>query len=212
MLGNENEVCTEKEEALRQINEIKNHLVDKQTFFPYNYNATFIWSAIAFVLTFSMVPMYERGVAEGTVFLFVFISVGFINEGFLTKRINESYDIQECTRRQQFIMKNFMMLSLFLIILSAVFASYKLYVPMFLSWLFLISLGYFAVGFVLNITRFTQMARFNIFASILLLSIGFLSDTLVGEVTYLLIVKVFMVLGLVFMPAVVAWHQKSEAA
>ena len=203
----------EKEEALRQINEIKNHLVDKQTFFPYNYNATYIWSAIALVLTFSMVHMYERGVAEGTVFLFVFISVGFINEGFLTKKINASYDIQECTRRQQFIMKNFMMLSLFLIILSAVFASYRLYVPIFLSWLFLVSLGYFAVGFVLNIARFTQMARFNIFSAILLLSIGFLNHDLVGDTgIFLGVVQVFMVLGLVFMPAVVAWHQKKEEA
>ena len=95
--------------------------------------------------------------------------------------------------------------------MSAVFASYQLYVPMFLSWLFLVSLGYFSVGFVLNIARFTQMARFNMLASIILLTIGFINRTIEGTSgTYLTVVQIFVILGLTVMPAIVAWQQIKE--
>jgi len=202
---------THKEEALRQINEIKNHLVDKQTFFPYNYKATYVWAIIAMIMIFTMIPLYEMSVAHGTVVSFVLITIGFVVEGILTKKVNQSYDIEDCTLRQQFIMKNFVMLSFFLIAISAVMASYKLYVPMYLTWLFLVSMGYFAVGFVLNIQRFTQMARFNMMAAVLLLSIGFINNTIEGiDSSYILVVQVFMVLGLAVMPAIIAWQQLKE--
>jgi len=201
----------EKAEALRQINEIKNHLVDKQTFFPYNYYATYVWAVIATILILIMIPMYEASILQGTVVSFILITIGFTTEGFLTKKVNESYDIDDCTLRQQFIMKSFLLLSLFLMAMSAVFASYQLYVPMFLSWLFLVSLGYFSVGFVLNIARFTQMARFNMLASIILLTIGFINRTIEGTSgTYLTVVQIFVILGLTVMPAIVAWQQIKE--
>ncbi len=202
---------SKKEEALRQISEIKNHLVDKQTFFPYNYHAVYVWSVISVLLTFIMVFMYEASVLQGTVVVFVLITVGFVTEGMMTKKVNESYDIEDCTRRQEFIMKSFFMVALFLIVLSAILASYKLYVAVYLSWLFLISLVYYAVGFVLNIQRFTQMATFNMFASILLLAIGFVNENLVGAShTYLYVVQIFMLLGLALMPSQVAWQQLKE--
>jgi hypothetical protein len=202
---------SEKEEALRQISEIKNHLVDKQTFFPYNYNATYVWSVISMILTLIIVPMYEASVLQGTVVVFVLIAIGFMTEGFLTKKVNKSYDIEDCTLRQQFVMKSFFMVALFLIVFSAILASYKLYVAIYLSWLFLISLVYFAVGFVLNIKRFTQMSTFNMFVSILLLTIGLLNDVLVGtEHTYFRVIQIFMILGLTVMPAIIAWQQLKE--
>ena len=202
---------SKKEEALRQINEIKNHLVDKQTFFPYNYKATYVWATIAILMTFTMIPLYEMSVLHGTVISFVLITLGFVVEGTLTKKVNKSYDIDDCTLRQKFIMKNFVMMSLFLIAISAVLASYKLYVPIYLTWLFLVSMGYFAVGFVLNIQRFTQMARFNMMASVVLLAIGFINDSIEGVGnTYIYVVQVFMVLGLSVMPAIVAWQQLKE--
>jgi hypothetical protein len=75
----------------------------------------------------------------------------------------------------------------------------------------LVSFGYFAVGFVLNIERFSQMAKFNMFAAILLLGLGFVNDTLVGsDLTYLSVVQVFIIIGLVILPAQVAWFQKRE--
>jgi hypothetical protein len=201
----------EKAEALRQISDIKNHLVDKQTFFPYNYHATYVWSMIAILMTFTMIPLYEMSILHGTVVSFIFITFGFVVEGILTKKENESYDIEDCTLRQQFIMKSFVMMSFFMIAMSAVLAVYKLYVPMFLLWLFLVSLGYFSVGFVLNIQRFTQMARFNMMVSVLLLVLGFINNTIEGtHSTYIAIIQVFMVLGLSVMPAIIAWQQLKE--
>ena len=64
---------SEKEEVLRQISEIKNHLVDKETFFPYNYNACHVWAVIAVVLTMSIVSMYEYSIAVGAGVSFVFV-------------------------------------------------------------------------------------------------------------------------------------------
>ena len=77
---------SEKDEVLRQISEIKSHLVDKETFFPYNYNACHVWSIISVVLTLVMIPAYEQSVVVGTVVSAVFIVVGFVVEGGLTKK------------------------------------------------------------------------------------------------------------------------------
>jgi len=201
----------EKAEALRQISEIKNHLVDRQTFFPYNYNATYVWAVIAIILILIMIPMYEASILQGTVVSFILITIGFVTEGVLTKKVNESYDIEDCTLRQQFIMKSFLLISLFLMAISAVLASYQLYIPMFLSWLFLVSLGYFSVGFVLNIKRFTQMAGFNMWVSVILLTIGYMNRTVEGTSdTFLIVVQAFVILGLAVMPAIVAWQQIKE--
>jgi len=200
-----------KAEALRQINDIKSHLVDKQTFFPYNYNATYIWACIATILVFFMIPLYEYSILQGAIISFILISIGFIIEGFMTKKVNKSYDIEDCTIRQQFITKSFLMISLFLISMSAVLASYQLYIPMFVLWLFLVSLGYFSVGFVLNITRFAQMASFNMVISIILLIIGFINHTIEGKSSnYIIIVQFFVVLGLGIMPSIIAWQQIKE--
>ena len=200
----------EKAQALQQINDIKNHLVDKQTFFPYNYRATYVWAVIALVLTFIMIPMYEASVLQGTIVTFVFITIGFVTEGIMTKKVNQSYDIEDCTHRQQFIMKSFVMLSVFGIVLSMVLAQAGLYVPIFLLWLFLCSVGYFSVGFVLNIKKFSQMARFNILSSTLLLVIGYFIHALEGKSSYLIVVQIFVVLGLAVMPSIVAWQQIKE--
>jgi uncharacterized membrane protein len=201
----------EKEEALRQISEIKHHLIDKQTFFPYNYNATYIWAVIAAIMTFFIIPMYEISVLQGSVISLILITIGFVIEGSMTKKVNESYDIEDCTLRQQFIMKSFVMMSFFLIAISAIFASYKLYAPMLLTWLFMISLGYFSVGFVLNIKRFLQMSSFNMFSAVVLLAIGYISHRVEGTTgIYLVSVQLFLVLGLTIMPSIIAWQQIKE--
>lgn len=200
-----------REEALRQISQIKSHLIDKEMFFPYNYSAVYVWAVLISILTVAMMPLYQESLWQGALFSFVLITIGFITEGLMTKRINKNYDIQECTRRQEFIMKNFLFLSLFVMLLSVIFASFKLYIVMFLSWLFLISLGYFAVGFVLNIRRFTKMAEFNICLSLFLLILGFLTNNLlVSEGIYLYFVQAMTIIGLAVLPSIVAWRQQKE--
>jgi len=207
----EKQEVMQKEEALEHLSAIRNHLVDKQIFFPYNYNATYVWSVIALILTFIMVPAYQESITMGTVVVFVLVTIGFISEGVMTKRVNQSYDIEDCTIRQQFIMKNFMMMSLYLIVMSTVLAMYDLYIPIYLMWLFLVSFGYYAVGHVLNIRLFSKMAQFNIFLSIVLLSMAAYNDHLVGiDSNCFMFVQGAIVLGLAILPAMIAWHQKKE--
>ncbi len=202
---------SEKEEALEHISAIKNHLIDKQIFFPYNYNATYVWSIIATILTFTMVPMYEKGIIYGTGTIFILISIGFISEGVMTKKVNKNYDIQECTVRQKFIVRNFMMLSAFLVVLSTTLAVYKLYIPIYLSWLFLISIGYFAVGHLLNIKKFKKMAEFNAYLAVFLLGMGGYQEHLVGSETICFnFVQMAIIVGLAILPASIAWQQKKE--
>jgi hypothetical protein len=74
-----------------------------------------------------------------------------------------------------------------------------------------VSFGFFAVGCVLYFARFSQMAKFYMFSAILLLGLGFANDTLVGsDLTYLSVVQIFIIIGLVILPAQVAWFQKRE--
>jgi hypothetical protein len=200
---------SEKEEVLRQINEIKSHLVDKETFFPYNFNACHVWSVITVVLTLAMMPMYQYSIVLGTTLTSLLIILGFMIEGSLTKKENESYDIEDCTKRQQFIMQNFIMLSLFGIVLSAVLAHYQLYVGIFLIWLFLIALGQFSVGFVLNIREFSRMAMFNMSMALILLALGSYFNLLEAQGLFLNVVQVVVILGLAVLPSWVAYRQQT---
>ena len=199
---------SEKEKVLQQINEIKSHLVDKELFFPYNFNACHVWSLISIILTLIMIPSYEQSIVVGTVVTFTFVLVGFVVEGILTKKVNESYDIDDCTRRQQFIMKNFMMIALFAIVFSTVLASYKLYIPIFILWLFLISLGHFAVGFVLNIKDYEKVAMFNIVMAIILSAVGVYFNLLEDRSTFLTLVQSVVIFGLAVLPSWVAFKQQ----
>jgi len=202
---------SEKEEVLKQISAIKSHLIDKETFFPYNYNACHVWSLIAVILTLGMVWMYEQSLAVGTTIMVVLISIGFIVEHSLTKKVNENYDIDDCTKRQRFIMNNFLMITILMIILSTIFASYKLYSLGLLTWLFSISLGYFSIGFVLNIEHFTKMAHFNMVMALVLLSVGAYFNLLVGfESLFYTLVQAVVIFGLAVLPTSIAWHQQKE--
>ncbi len=202
---------SEKDEVLQQISDIKSHLLDKETFFPYNYNACHAWAIIAVAMTLVMIPAYEYGIWVGTIVLSVLVIIGFAIEGVLTKKENESYDIEDCTKRQEFIMKNFLMIAAFLIVLSTVLAASQLYVVIYLAWLFLISLGHFAVGFVLNIKDFTQMARFNMFMALILLSVGAYFDLLTGSSSlFVTLSQAVVIFGLAILPSAVARKQQKK--
>ena len=199
---------SEKEKVLQQISEIQSHLVDKEIFFPYNFNACHVWSLISVVLTLIMVPSYDHSILVGTVVTTIFVFLGFLVEGILTKQVNESYDIDDCTRRQQFIMKNFIMIALFAIVFSTVLASYKLYIPIFILWLFLISLGHFAISFILNIKDYEKVATFNIFMALLLSGVAVYFHLLEDRGTFLILVQAVVIFGLAVLPSLVAFKQQ----
>jgi uncharacterized membrane protein len=202
---------SEKDEALKHLSAIKSVLVDKDSFFPYNYNALILWGVIGMVLTLTMVPLLERSIFTGTIFSVILFTIGFVVEGFLTKRVNADYDIEDCTHRQRFIVTMFAALTLFGVVMTAVLAKQSLYLPIYTLWIFLCGLGNHAVGFVLNIKLFKISSFMEIVASILLLIaiyfIGDMSDT--GATFYYFVQGVtFALLGV--MPIMIGRKLKEE--
>lgn len=202
---------SEKEEVLRQISDIKNHLIDKQSFFPYDYNACYIWSGIGLLLSLFMPYLYTYGVIVGSGAVLFLMVVGFAVEGLLTRKVNRRYDIEASTARQSFINQSFVMITLFLVVLSAVLAAYKLYTPIYLSWLALISFGYYLVGYVTNIKRFRQLGMFNIYLAVGLLILLLVSGSIEGDDTlFFRIAQASTVIGLSLIPAVITWQIKQK--
>jgi len=202
---------SEKDEVLQQISEIKSHLLDREVFFPYNYNACHVWAVIAVLLTLIMVPAYEYSIAVGAGVMFGLITLGFVIEGTLIKKQNANYDIDDCTKRQEFIMKNFLMLSLFAIVLSTILATHQLYAIIYLLWLFLIALGHFAVGFILNIKGFSKMAQFNMVVALVLLVVGAYFDLLsAGASSFVTLTQAVVIFGLAVLPSIVALKQQKQ--
>ncbi len=58
----------EKEEALQHLSEIKSVLVDKDAFFPYNYNALIVWGVIGMIMTLFIGVLYKESILYGTLF------------------------------------------------------------------------------------------------------------------------------------------------
>lgn len=202
---------SEKEEVLRQISDIKNHLIDKQSFFPYDYNACYIWSGIGLLLSLFMPSLYTYGVIVGSGAVLFLMVGGFAVEGLLTRKVNRRYDIEASTARQSFINQSFVMITLFLVVLSAVLAAYKLYTPIYLSWLALISFGYYLVGYVTNIKRFRQLGMFNIYLAVGLLILLLVSGSMEGDDTlFFRIAQASTVIGLSLIPAVITWQIKQK--
>lgn len=158
---------SEKDEALRHLSEIKSVLVDKDAFFPYNYNALIVWGVIGMMMTLFIGVLYKESILYGTIFSVIIMTVGFVIEGFLTKKVNEDYDINDCTKKQKFIATLLTGLTFFAIALTSLLAKYDLIIPAYISWIFLMGVGHYAIGFVLNIKLFT-------FASILKMSVSIL--------------------------------------
>ena len=169
---------SEKDKALAHLSEIKSALVDKDAFFPYNYNALIIWGVIGIIMTFAIPPLIVSSILWGTVFSVVLMGIGFIVEGFLTKRVNKDYDIDNCTKRQKFIAATFTILTLFSIILTMLFAKHMLITPLFMIWLFTVGFGDRVVGYILNIKLFSISGYFSMASSMILLILSLFVDDL----------------------------------
>ena len=168
---------SEKEEALQYLSAIKSVLVDKDSFFPYNYNALILWGIIGIIMTLFIGVIYKDSVLYGTVFSIILIVIGLVVEGFLTKKINADYDIDDCTKRQKFIAVLLTSLTLFAIAMSALLAKFDLIIPIYILWIFLMGAGHYSIGFVLNIKLFTFSAYLKMTVSTLLMvGVYFIDD------------------------------------
>ncbi len=176
-MDNEQRKGIHKEEAMAHLDAIKLALVDKDVFFPYNYNALIVWGVIATIMTFVMPSLMKTSVLKGTLFSLFMMGIGFAIEAFLTKKVNEDYDIESCTRKQKFIVSTYTLLTIFAVVMSAFLAKYDLIIPLFMLWIFLCGFGDFIVGYVLNIRLFTFAGYLSTGTAIVLLVISlFMND------------------------------------
>ncbi len=158
-----------KEEALEHLNAIKSVLVDKESFFPYNYNALVVWGVIGMVLTLFMTSILKSSIFYGTIFSVVLFTAGFVIEGIMTKKVNDAYDIDDCTHRQRFIMIMFTAFTLFGVVMTALLAKYSLLFPIYALWIFLCGMGHYAIGFILNINLFKLSSFIKVAVSVLMI-------------------------------------------
>ena len=201
-----------KEEALAHLDAIKSALVDKDAFFPYNYNALIVWGVIATIMTFVMPPLMKASVLQGTLFSLFMIGTGFVIEAFLTKKVNEAYDIESCTRKQKFIVSTYTLLTIFAIVMSAFLAKQDLIIPIFMLWIFLCGFGDFVVGYVLNIRLFTFAGYLSTGASIVLLVIAlFMKDLSTLNSSFFYFAQGVTVALLGVIPIMIALKLKKEA-
>lgn len=167
----------DKEEVLQHLHEIKSALVDKDAFFPYNYNALIVWGVIGMIMTLFFPYLIADSVVQGAVFAVVVMTAGFVIESFLTKRVNEDFDLESCTKKQRFIATLYAVCVSFSIVISVSLAEHMLMIPIFMIWIFMCGLADFVVGFVLNMRLFTRVGYLLMGSAMALLAVSlFVSD------------------------------------
>ncbi len=167
---------SEKDEVLQRLHDIKSTL-DDQKFFPYNYNALIVWGVISIVLALFLLESLKNDLLYGTLFLVIMVMIGFYIEGFLIKKENTSYDIEDCTKKQKFIFQSYLLTSFFGIVVSALLAKYGLLVPIYMLWIFICGLGNFVVGYTINQKLFSQTGRISMILAICLMVLSiFITD------------------------------------
>ncbi|MCF6330891.1 MAG: hypothetical protein L3I99_05020 [Sulfurimonas sp.] len=162
---------SEKDEALQRLDDIKSTLADHK-FFPYNYNALIVWGIISIVLSLFLLEIFQNNLLYGTLFLITMLIVGFFTEGFLMKKENINYDITECTKKQKFIFRCYLLTSLFGITMSVLLVSHNLLIPIYMLWIFICGIGNFVVGFIINRGEFIKAGYGSIVLSIILMGIA----------------------------------------
>ena len=158
---------SEKDEALQHLDGISS-VLDDQKFFPYNYNALISWGVISVALSLFLPMLLKNTLLYGSLFLILLVGVGFFIEGFLIKKENINYDIDNCTKRQKFIFRIYLFTSLFGIAMSILLAKFQLLIPIFMLWMFICGLGNIVVGYTINKKLFSYTGFFVVSLAILL--------------------------------------------
>ncbi len=202
---------SEKDEVLQRLQEIKSTL-DDQKFFPYNYNALIVWGIISIVLSLFLLESLKRDLFYGTTFLVIMVVLGFFIEGFLIKRENTSYEIDDCTKKQKFIFWSYLLTSSFGIVVSILLAKHGLLSPIYMLWIFICGLGNFVVGYVINQKLFSVAGYVSMILAIglMLLSL-FVADLGSLDSLFARVAQVAAVFSLGVIPIYLASVIKKEA-
>ncbi len=146
----------EKKEALKQINQLKESLVDNKKFVPYDPNALIMWGFVTSILFLFAQEILEKfGIVAGALFLASFISVSALIEHNMTKKVNKKYEIEALTKKQKFMESIYMFQSLFAILMTVVLVQAEAMNLIYVIWIFVIGFTSYTAGHIMNQKSFT---------------------------------------------------------
>ncbi len=146
----------DKEEALKQINQLKESMVDNRKFVPYDPNALIMWGVVTSILFIFTQEILERfGTLMGSLFLASFIALASFIEHNMTKKINKRYEIEALTKKQKFIESIYIFHSLFAILMTAVLVKANAMNLIYVVWIFVIGFTSYTAGHIMNQKSFT---------------------------------------------------------
>ncbi len=166
-----------KEDLLKRLDEIHEALAESRKFVPYDCKMLIVWGVIALSLIVFAEPLFRERVAYGMVFLVGMILLGFAIEYLLTKKENRKYDLAEFTKLQRFAEVVYGFNVIFGIVLSVIFVKFHLVGYAYLSWVFLLGVSGYMLGFVINSKSYLNHGKISVVASLILLIVNLFQET-----------------------------------
>ena len=165
-----------KEEVLKQIDGIQKALIESKKFVPYDSKMLIGWGVIAISLFTFAEPLLRERLMYGIFFLVGMIFFGFAIEYLLTKKENRKYDLKHFTKLQKFAELIYGFNVLFGIVLSIVFVKFQLVGYAYLSWVFLLGISGYVLGFVINSKSYLNHGKISMIASLILMIINLFQE------------------------------------
>jgi len=137
----------EKIEAQKQIDIINSIVSDKDRHYPISYKVLINWSILsAIMIYFTPIILENYGMNYMVIFLSIFMSVGLTFDMIDIKKNNIKHELI-MTPNQKFVMRIWSLMSIFAIVLTALFANKNMSELIYPTWLFSIGLANYITGF-----------------------------------------------------------------
>ncbi|MBU1659081.1 hypothetical protein KKG72_08530 [bacterium] len=189
-----------KREAIRQVEEIHNSLLESEKFMPYNFNAVILWGVISIILFVSAQHMFKLSIVYGTLFLTIILGFGGLFEYFLTKKENKKYDFIKFTKIQKFVETVFRANFIFGILISIVLVLNNLISYIYVIWMFIIGISGFVVGYTISSRLFLLHGKYTVLASLVLFGLTiFLGADHVSFVINQIFAILFLGIGYIYL-------------
>jgi len=184
-----------KEEVLKQLNEIKGALADSSKFVPYNGNMLIIWGVLGGLMLYFSPVFFYSSVTSGVIFLTVGFLAGFLLELYLTRKENEKYQLEQFTAIQKGIEYSYTIAILFALIFTAIFFQANTKSLIYPMWIFAISFPGFITGFLVNHKAFKVVSVLTLLVSLsmfcyIALNIDIISDQTFVDFTRIIAIAV----------------------
>ena len=171
------ETLKDKEQILKQLNDIHSCLIVSEKAVPYSKYTLFLWGGVSVLLflSFEFIFLYFN-LFYAILYVVCVVFISQVIEYYATIRENNKYDVSGMTIEQNFIRVVYSGSILFSIILTFIFVSNLLGHYSYPVWVFMLSFSNIIIGFILNNSAFKLVGSINIFMSIIMFAMFSFSD------------------------------------